>query len=130
MPPFWPRFARPLAPPRLRPSAPPGTGSPLERPAAGPSLTVGHRGRSSASLRVAGAPSAAGTVPLRSLGGGERYTDIRIGVSIGVALFPEYSSAPDQLVKMADLAMYASKEGGKNRISFSHPNMGLKLKWQ
>ncbi len=40
-----------------------------------------------------------------------------LGVSIGVAQFPEHGSEYAVLLKNADTAMYHSKNGGKNRIS-------------
>jgi diguanylate cyclase (GGDEF)-like protein/PAS domain S-box-containing protein len=36
--------------------------------------------------------------------------------SIGISLFPEHGSNPDQLLKHADIAMYRAKEEGKNRF--------------
>jgi diguanylate cyclase (GGDEF)-like protein/PAS domain S-box-containing protein len=46
-----------------------------------------------------------------------------IGVSIGIALFPDHGDEVDTLVKNADLAMYASKESGKNRFTFYRATM-------
>jgi diguanylate cyclase (GGDEF)-like protein/PAS domain S-box-containing protein len=43
--------------------------------------------------------------------------------SAGIALFPEDGSCGDELLKMADTAMYASKKGGKNRFNFFAPSM-------
>ena len=56
---------------------------------------------------------------------GEPYSvknlDVNIGASIGLASYPrDEHSAPD-LLRMADLAMYAAKDAGKNcAISFDH----------
>lgn len=55
-----------------------------------------------------------------------RYTDpyrgegleIPISYSIGINLFPNGQSGPDQVVEQADLAMYHSKKSGKNRFTF------------
>jgi diguanylate cyclase (GGDEF)-like protein/putative nucleotidyltransferase with HDIG domain len=40
-------------------------------------------------------------------------------VSIGVASFPAHGSTRDELLACADAAMYASKRGGKNRVSIA-----------
>lgn len=41
-----------------------------------------------------------------------------VSVSIGIALFPENGDTPEQLIKMADAAMYMAKHGGKNCYKF------------
>jgi diguanylate cyclase (GGDEF)-like protein len=38
--------------------------------------------------------------------------------SIGVALFHGQSAVPEEVLKQADVAMYRSKEAGRNRVSF------------
>jgi diguanylate cyclase (GGDEF)-like protein len=40
---------------------------------------------------------------------------VEIGASVGVAHFPEDARTDDGLMKAADAAMYAAKQGGKNR---------------
>lgn len=40
--------------------------------------------------------------------------ECRIGVSIGIGLYPDCASTVDGLVQLADHAMYAAKVGGKN----------------
>lgn len=40
--------------------------------------------------------------------------------SIGVAIFPEQNNDPEEIIKLADKAMYKSKEAGRNRISVYH----------
>lgn len=42
---------------------------------------------------------------------------IKITVSIGVAAFPESAGSAEELTKAADIALYAAKEGGRNRVS-------------
>lgn len=39
---------------------------------------------------------------------------VKVGVSIGVAVFPDHASTPDELIKQADRAMYYSKAHGTN----------------
>lgn len=53
----------------------------------------------------------------------EIYTHhIDISSSIGVAIYPQDASIPDDLIKYADQAMYTAKSAGRNRISFFLPN--------
>jgi diguanylate cyclase (GGDEF)-like protein/PAS domain S-box-containing protein len=47
-----------------------------------------------------------------------------IGISIGISLFPRCASDADMLLRLADNAMYAAKEAGKNTYSFSLPDSG------
>lgn len=42
--------------------------------------------------------------------------DLNITVSIGVAAFPEMARSAEELTKAADVALYAAKEGGRNRV--------------
>ncbi|WP_440639333.1 bifunctional diguanylate cyclase/phosphodiesterase [Bradyrhizobium sp. PUT101] len=44
--------------------------------------------------------------------------ECRISCSIGIAIFPDNASDPEELVKQADTAMYAAKAGGKNAFRF------------
>lgn len=48
---------------------------------------------------------------------------INITVSVGVSLFPQDGTTVDNLLKCADMAMYKSKENGKNRYSFFDQTM-------
>jgi diguanylate cyclase (GGDEF)-like protein/PAS domain S-box-containing protein len=42
-------------------------------------------------------------------------SSLKIGASIGVALYPEHGHTVEELIKSADIAMYKAKEGGKNK---------------
>ncbi len=42
---------------------------------------------------------------------------IKITASFGVAVYPEHANQPDALIKSADMALYQSKEHGRNRVS-------------
>ncbi|NYE59721.1 diguanylate cyclase (GGDEF)-like protein/PAS domain S-box-containing protein [Duganella sp. 1224] len=41
-----------------------------------------------------------------------------VSASIGVALYPSDASAPDELLRAADQAMYAAKQNGRNRYHY------------
>lgn len=43
-------------------------------------------------------------------------TELRITVSIGVALFPDHGETAGSVLKAADRALYDAKEGGRNRV--------------
>lgn len=60
--------------------------------------------------------------------GSGKDQDIRITVSIGVAAFPEMADSADELTRAADLALYAAKDGGRNRVSrYTKPVTGAKV---
>lgn len=46
------------------------------------------------------------------------HQTIKVTVSLGVSLFPEHAGEVETLIKAADQALYISKEGGRNRVSF------------
>lgn len=52
--------------------------------------------------------------------------DLHITASIGIALFPDDGTTAETLVKHADMAMYASKESGRNTFNFFSPFMNEK----
>ncbi len=47
--------------------------------------------------------------------------------SIGVAFYPDHGHTSDSLLRHADTAMYAAKEGGRNTYRTYHPDMTLQL---
>jgi PAS domain S-box/diguanylate cyclase (GGDEF) domain len=48
---------------------------------------------------------------------GERLS---VGASIGIALFPSDAESVEELIRLADEAMYEAKRSGKNRIRFAN----------
>jgi diguanylate cyclase (GGDEF)-like protein len=46
---------------------------------------------------------------------------VRVGISIGVSIFPDLTQCPDDLVRMADAAMYVVKRSGKNNWRLYEP---------
>ena len=58
-----------------------------------------------------------------SVGGSEVF----IGASLGIALYPTDSLEPDALLKYADSAMYHAKESGRNNFQFYSHEMTLNV---
>ena len=56
--------------------------------------------------------------PFQSSGAAHRNS-----ASIGITMFRDKSASRDELMKQADLAMYRSKEGGRNALHFFDPEM-------
>jgi diguanylate cyclase (GGDEF)-like protein/PAS domain S-box-containing protein len=48
---------------------------------------------------------------------------LRVGASIGVAVFPEGDETADEVLRHADIAMYRAKMGGRRTVSFFSPEM-------
>ncbi|WP_445368539.1 EAL and GGDEF domain-containing protein [Methylomonas sp. BW4-1] len=44
--------------------------------------------------------------------------EVRIGVSVGIAMFPEHGASPDELIQQADTALYQAKNEGRNRFKY------------
>ncbi len=53
---------------------------------------------------------------------GNRYGKSVISISIGIALYPDHGEEPDQLIRLADMAMYAAKRQGKDRYCMADIN--------
>ena len=53
--------------------------------------------------------------------------EIRIGCSIGITLSPEHGNEPDQLVRDADIAMYRSKDQGRNTFRYFSEEMDVEI---
>jgi diguanylate cyclase (GGDEF)-like protein len=47
----------------------------------------------------------------------------RVGVSIGIALYPQHGETPDALLRNADIALYRAKKGGRNTFRFFDSQM-------
>jgi diguanylate cyclase (GGDEF)-like protein/PAS domain S-box-containing protein len=46
-----------------------------------------------------------------------------IGASVGIAMIPDDASSPDELLRLADLAMYDAKSRGRNGYRFFSPEL-------
>ena len=46
----------------------------------------------------------------------DQYRACGLSVSIGVAVYPDNGTNPDNLIRQADMAMYLAKQKGKNRV--------------
>lgn len=55
---------------------------------------------------------------------------LHISTSIGIALFPQHGLSFTELLRMADLALYAAKAAGRNRYSLYNPKMSEQLQEQ
>ncbi|WP_438971536.1 putative bifunctional diguanylate cyclase/phosphodiesterase [Methylophaga sp.] len=53
--------------------------------------------------------------------------EFKIGASIGISLYPDDASGPEELIKKADIAMYNAKDSGKNQTSFFSPSLNAKV---
>lgn len=49
--------------------------------------------------------------------------EVNIATSIGISLAPEHATNPDDLLKMADLALYSAKSAGRSQSYFFNPEM-------
>ncbi|MBI5265510.1 MAG: EAL domain-containing protein [Bradyrhizobium sp.] len=51
--------------------------------------------------------------------------EVRISASVGVSRMPDDTSEVEKLLTFADLAMYAAKDAGKNRVAFYVPGLSV-----
>ena len=63
--------------------------------------------------------------PLTLAGGGE---PMRVGASVGIAMYPSDGDDFDALARAADVAMYRSKDLGRGRCSLYQPEMDTTLR--
>jgi len=50
---------------------------------------------------------------------------VEIGVSVGIALFPDHGLDSEELMRHADRAMYDAKAAGRGVLRFFNPAEGL-----
>lgn len=77
----------------------------------------------SSATAMAEAVIAAFGEPILNDGGG----DVIISPSIGISLFPEHATAPTDLLKFADAAMYRAKARGRNTFQFYDESMDAEV---
>jgi diguanylate cyclase (GGDEF)-like protein len=52
---------------------------------------------------------------------------VRVGATIGVAIYPDHGSTADELIRAADIAMYAAKEEGRGRVRTYEPALAVEI---
>ena len=64
--------------------------------------------------------------------GENRRVNVHVGVSIGIAVVPDHGNLVSDATKSADIAMYCSKEAGKNRYTVFNETLNSKATedWQ
>ena len=55
---------------------------------------------------------------------------IQIGTSIGISFYPDDANTPDELIRMADVALYQAKEDGRRVYRLYDPQMDAETKAQ
>jgi EAL domain-containing protein (putative c-di-GMP-specific phosphodiesterase class I) len=51
--------------------------------------------------------------------------DVRIGVSIGISLYPQHGTSPEMLIKSADAALYQAKDRGRGCFAYFSEELTL-----
>lgn len=49
--------------------------------------------------------------------------DLKLTISLGMAVFPDDGNDKNEFIRKADLALYSAKQNGKNRVSIYSPDM-------
>ncbi len=49
--------------------------------------------------------------------------EVFVRASIGIAVYPDHGDTPEELLRHADMAMYAIKEKGRDDVAFYHPGL-------
>jgi diguanylate cyclase (GGDEF)-like protein len=52
-----------------------------------------------------------------------KETEVTIGCSIGIAIYPDDGGSSTELFKNSDIAMYCAKQNGRNSYQFFKPSM-------
>jgi diguanylate cyclase (GGDEF)-like protein/PAS domain S-box-containing protein len=55
-------------------------------------------------------------------------SDLRIGVSIGISLFPQHGDSPEILLNHADTALYKAKDNGRGSFAYFSEDMTLAVR--
>jgi len=66
------------------------------------------------------------TVEARVIESGKNM--LRVTISIGCVTFPTYGKTQQEIIDCADKALYASKKGGRNRVTLYNPSMTVSSK--
>jgi diguanylate cyclase (GGDEF)-like protein len=51
-----------------------------------------------------------------------RKEDVQFTISVGVSTFPEFGQSGDELITLADVALYQAKKEGKNKVAIYNNN--------